>query len=103
DVLVSAMDTKLVPLVASQKISQQDYEASLQALRQQAAEYRESRPGTWLLLYAYRDIPIAELKKYRDALETDEGRWFMRTSRHAVIEAMRSSMERFADNLVRVL
>ena len=56
-------------------------------------------PGTLFLLYAYRNVSAEDLTLYRDALATEEGRWFMETSRQALIEAIKPSIERFAENV----
>ena len=103
ETLAAAIEPKLKKMVATRKVSQADYDASVAALRKQATEYRDSRPGTLLLMYAYRQVSTAELEVYRDALDTDEGQWLLRTSRQAVIEAMKPSISKFADNLAKVL
>lgn len=103
EALTTALEPKLKEMVATRKMSQADYDASVSGLRKQATEYRDSRPGTLLLMYAYRQVSTAELEVYRDALDTDEGHWLLSTSRQAVIEAMKPSISRFADNLAKVL
>jgi hypothetical protein len=101
--LGSSIELRLQGLVASGKISTADYDASVTALRAQAKEYRDGKPGTLLLLYAYRDVSTKDLENYRDALEADEVRWFLRTSRQALLAAIKPSIDRFAENLSRLL
>lgn len=103
ELLAEAIETKLKSMAEDNRPSQPDHEASVAALREQAADYRNSRPGALLLMYAYRNIATADLEAYRDALDTEEGEWLLRTSRQAVIEAMKPSVNRFANNLARVL
>jgi len=103
DHVSSALEPKLTAAVSSGTLSSADCSAAVAAMKAQVDEYRKAKPGTRLLLYAYRHVAAVDLERYRAALETDEGKWFMRTSRHALIEALKPSAERFARNLGKVL
>ena len=48
-------------------------------------DYKDA--GLVLFLYAFRDVPDAELEEYVRMYETDEGRWFASVTRGALTEA----------------
>lgn len=101
------LSEKLVAALAGQveagKLTDADLCTIRTQLQQQASAYRESHPGTLLLLYAYRDVKTEDLEAYIANLETPEGRWLMEVSRGALIAGIRPSIERFAQNTVAVL
>jgi hypothetical protein len=103
DHVSSALEPQLTGAVASGRLSSEECDRAIARVKAHASRYRKAKPGTRFLLYAYRDVAADDLERYRDALATDEGRWFMRSSRHALIQAMKPSAERFARNLANVL
>lgn len=99
DILASALEPRIKAMATAGKMSNKESDAAVAQLEQQASDYRASMPGTLFLLYAYRNVSAEDLTLYRDALATEEGRWFMETSRQALIEAIKPSIERFAENV----
>ncbi len=103
EVLCEELVVALTEQVETGKITRADLGTIRAQLQQQASEYRESRPGTLLLLYAYREVEAEGLEAYIATLQTPEGRWLMEVSRSALVAAIRPSIERFARNTVAVL
>lgn len=72
-------------------------------LRVQVAQYRRARPGMMFLAYAHRDIGDDELECCLGLLESYQGLWFGRARAGAMVDALSTSIEDIATNLVRLL
>lgn len=73
------------------------------ALRQQAINYRESRPGEWVLYLAFRQLDNASLAAYLQRLEAAELQWALDASRQALIAGFTPGVARYAANLLALM
>ncbi len=51
-------------------------------------------------LFAYREVPEADLQEYVQFLESETGRWYTAFGHHALLEADREALQRFMHNLI---
>ena len=90
-------------MLESRKITSSEQQKLTVALEAQTKSYRDGDPGFLFLLFAYKDVPLNELQQYVDILETEEGIWFMKITRGAIVEGTKLSLKRFGDNFVDVI
>ena len=89
--MISAMQ-EFVP--EEKRMSGEDMEAFRDQLRQQTAQLFLSQTLT-TFLYAYQDVPEADLEKYITFLESPAGQWYQTTLQEALIKAIADSSTAF--------
>lgn len=96
--VVQKVVTPLLPI--DQRPKPGDLERLMARIR--SAQRQGAKQASLLtLLFTYRAVPDAELQQYVEFGESEGGRWFLRTARTSMMDAMGSAAEKAMREIVR--